>query len=183
MANLKRSMRLSPSSVGKLVDHLELEYREKRKRDILLDFFNEIKDDLVNIIRTSIENNVESRDDYSGVGQLKDGIAYIIDTKNLELTLFTDNNSAENYAAYVEFGTGVVGATNGDKSLIAPKFGWEHDIHGHGLYGWVYYDEREDRFRWTRGQEAARFMEFSVLDIDSYLEKKYQTYSYKGGVK
>jgi hypothetical protein len=26
-------------------------------------------------------------------------------------------------------------------------------------------------------------MEFSVLDIDSYLEKKYQTYSYKGGVK
>ena len=54
MANLKRSMRLSPSSVGKLVDHLELEYREKRKRDIILDFFNEIKDDLVNIIRTKI---------------------------------------------------------------------------------------------------------------------------------
>lgn len=182
MANLKRSMTLSPTSIGKLIEHLEAEYREKRKRDILLDFFNEIKDDLVEIIRVNIEKTVESRENYEGIGQLKAGIAYAIDTKNLEMTLFTDNNSAENYAAYVEFGTGVIGAT-GAQNPHASKLGWKHDVNHHGQYGWVYYDEREDRFRWTRGQEAARFMDFSALDIQTYLDKKYRTYQYKGGAK
>lgn len=182
MAHLKRSMRLSPTSVGKLIEHLETEYREKRKREIILDFFNKIKDDLVEIIRNNIEKTVESRNNYDGMGILKEGIAYHIDTKNLEMILFTDNNSDNNYAAYVEFGTGVVGAT-GAQNPQASKIGWRHDVNQHGEYGWVYYDEQQDRFRWTKGQEAARFMDFSVLDIQSYLDKKYQTYQYRGGAK
>lgn len=178
MAHLKRSMNLSPKSVENLINHLEAEYREKRKRDIILDFLNQIKDDLVNIIRKNIEKTVHSRDGYQGVGMLSDGISYYLDTRSLELTLFTDNNSRENYAAYVEFGTGVVGAT-GAQNPHASKLGWKQDVNSHGDAGWIYYDDREDRFRWTKGQQAARFMDFSALDIQTYLDKKYQTYTYK----
>ena len=58
------------------------------------------------------------------------------------------------YAAFVEYGTGVKGAR---EPHPAPG-GWVYDSNMHGDSGWVYYDDREERFRWTKGTEASPFM-------------------------
>lgn len=58
------------------------------------------------------------------------------------------------YAAYVEFGTGVVGASSPHPN---PQ-GWQYDINGHGDEGWVYYDDYSGGFRWTKGFKSRPFM-------------------------
>lgn len=58
------------------------------------------------------------------------------------------------YAAYVEFGTGVVG-----KSSPHPNpQGWQYDANNHGDSGWVYYDEDGGGYRWTKGYKSRPFM-------------------------
>jgi hypothetical protein len=58
------------------------------------------------------------------------------------------------YAAYVEFGTGVVG-----KSSPHPDpQGWQYDVNQHGDEGWVYYDDDHGVFRWTKGFKSRPFM-------------------------
>ena len=58
------------------------------------------------------------------------------------------------YAAYVEFGTGVVG-----KGSAHPNpGGWQYDVNGHGDKGWVYYDDDSGKFRWTKGFKSRPFM-------------------------
>ena len=58
------------------------------------------------------------------------------------------------YAAYVEFGTGVVGM----QSPHPNPQGWQYDINQHGFEGWVYYDEESGTFRWTQGFKSRPFM-------------------------
>lgn len=58
---------------------------------------------------------------------------------------------AGNHAAFVEYGTGIVGATNASHE---PKpYGWQHDVHNHGDYGWFY-----ENGRWTKGMPPRPFM-------------------------
>ena len=58
------------------------------------------------------------------------------------------------YAIFVEFGTGIVGAT-----FPHPKSDtWQYDVNSHGESGWWYYDEKQKRTRWTRGQPASAFV-------------------------
>ena len=58
------------------------------------------------------------------------------------------------YAAYVEFGTGVVG-----KSASHPNpQGWQYDVNNHGDSGWVYYDDDSGEYRWTKGYKSRPFM-------------------------
>lgn len=71
------------------------------------------------------------------------------------------------HAAFVEFGTGVVGS--GSPHPIMP---WAYDVNQHGEKGWVYYDEKQGRFRWTKGMPSrpymyltARQLEEKVVDI------------------
>lgn len=182
MAKRIRVLQLSPKSVQNMIDFLEADLRGRRQNEIVLDFYSKIKDELVSIIRNNIDKYVEQKLGYDGTGMLKSGISADINSQTMELVISTDNDVPMNYAAYVEFGTGVVGK-RGTKSRIMNRFGWIHDINSHGDVGWVYFDRDNNKFRWTAGQEAARFMEFSVLDIDEFLMKKYETYVYEGGKK
>ena len=182
MAKRIRSLQLSPKSVQNMIGFLEEGLRGRRQKEIVLDFYSKIKEELVAIVRNNIEKYVTQRAGYDGTGMLKSGISADINKDTLELVISTDNNVPKNYAAYVEFGTGIVGK-KGTKSHIMNKFGWIHDINSRGEVGWVYYDQNRNKFRWTAGQQAARFMEFSVLDINEFLMKKYETYVYEGGGK
>lgn len=67
------------------------------------------------------------------------------------------------YAAYVEYGTGIVGSAN---KHPAPD-GWDYDVNGHGDAGWWYYDWAYSNWRWTKGQPAKPFMYETKL----YLER------------
>ena len=58
------------------------------------------------------------------------------------------------YAVFVEYGTGVVGTRNAHPN---PPSGWTYDANEHGEDGWYYYDVKQGRYRWTKGQSSGRF--------------------------
>jgi hypothetical protein len=64
------------------------------------------------------------------------------------------------YAVYVEFGTGVVGAGSPHP---APA-GWRYDVNNHGEAGWWYFNERDQKWHWTKGIESRPFM-YNTLQI------------------
>ncbi len=66
------------------------------------------------------------------------------------------------YAAYVEFGTGVVGST----SPHPKPDGWQYDVNGHGDEGWVYYDDDSGKFRWTKGFKSRPFMYNTARELE-----------------
>lgn len=57
------------------------------------------------------------------------------------------------HAAFHEFGTGVVGSYSGDLPSS-----WAYDVNHHGDAGWWYFDEKQGRKRWTRGQRGTAYM-------------------------
>lgn len=59
-----------------------------------------------------------------------------------------------NYAIFVEFGTGIVGAN----SPHPEPEDWQYDVNSHGENGWWYFNEKQSRLRWTKGQEASAFV-------------------------
>lgn len=59
------------------------------------------------------------------------------------------------YAIFVEYGTGIVGANNPHPK---PAPGWTYDKNGHGEKGWTYWDEKAQKYRWTKGQPASAFV-------------------------
>lgn len=59
------------------------------------------------------------------------------------------------YAIFVEYGTGIVGATHPHPEL-AP--GWTYDVNAHGEKGWTYFDAKQNRYRWTKGEPANAFV-------------------------
>ena len=71
------------------------------------------------------------------------------------------------YAAYVEFGTGVVGS----QSPHPNPQGWQYDINNHGDEGWVYYDEYHGTFRWTKGFKSRPFMYNTARELEKQCEK------------
>lgn len=63
------------------------------------------------------------------------------------------------YAAFVEFGTGIVGAgspLSGTAQAAMSRAGYVPDGMGHGDEGWTY--EKDGEFRHTYGQAGAGFM-------------------------
>lgn len=66
------------------------------------------------------------------------------------------------YAVYVEFGTGVVGAS---APHPAPT-GWAYDVNGHGESGWWYYNPNDGRVHWTKGMESRPFMYNTVRELE-----------------
>ena len=71
------------------------------------------------------------------------------------------------YAAYVEFGTGVVGS----QSPHPNPQGWQYDVNNHGDKGWVYYDEDGGKFRWTKGFKSRPFMHNTARDLEKNCER------------
>ena len=66
------------------------------------------------------------------------------------------------YAAYVEFGTGVVGS----QSPHPNPQGWQYDVNQHGDKGWVYYDDENGQFRWTKGFKSRPFMYNTARELE-----------------
>ena len=66
------------------------------------------------------------------------------------------------YAAYVEFGTGVVGSS----SPHPDPQGWQYDVNAHGDEGWVYYDDYSGEFRWTKGFKSRPFMYNTARELE-----------------
>ena len=71
------------------------------------------------------------------------------------------------YAAYVEFGTGVVGS----RSPHPDPQDWQYDVNAHGDEGWVYYDEDSGNFRWTKGFKSRPFMYNTAREIEKSCAK------------
>lgn len=66
------------------------------------------------------------------------------------------------YAIYVEFGTGVVGS----QSPHPNPQGWQYDKNGHGDEGWFYYDEKAEKWRWTKGFKSRPFMYNTARELE-----------------
>ena len=66
------------------------------------------------------------------------------------------------YAAYVEFGTGVVGSSSPHPN---PQ-GWKYDVNAHGDDGWIYYDDYSGDFRWTKGFKSRPFMYNTARELE-----------------
>lgn len=72
------------------------------------------------------------------------------------------------YAPFVEFGTGIVGA-----SFPHPKasdVNWEYDINHHGEEGWVFKDD-EGKWHRTNGFVARPFMHNTVIWLNRIVAK------------
>ena len=66
------------------------------------------------------------------------------------------------YAVYVEFGTGIVGAGSPHP---APA-GWRYDVNNHGEAGWWYFNDRDQKWHWTKGIESRPFMYNTVQILE-----------------
>lgn len=67
------------------------------------------------------------------------------------------------YAAYVEYGTGIVGKANPHPD----PDGWVYDVNQHGEEGWVYLNPNDGRFHVTAGMAARPFMYNTALELKS----------------
>ena len=71
------------------------------------------------------------------------------------------------YAAYVEFGTGVVGA----QSPHPAPMGWVYDANAHGEKGWVYYNDDIGAYRRTKGFKSRPFMYQTARELERSCER------------
>ena len=97
-----------------------------------------------------------------GFGELFGSIQAVMYREGNKGVIFTDCS----YAAYVEFGTGIVGAISPH-----PTMPWAYDVNGHGEDGWHYYDERSGQWRWTKGKESRPFMYLAARELRDELVK------------
>lgn len=67
------------------------------------------------------------------------------------------------YAAFVEFGTGVVGASAPHPN---PE-GWAYDKAGHGDAGWWYFNDKDQRWHWTSGMESRPFLFNTARELET----------------
>lgn len=84
-------------------------------------------------------------------GELRDSITHAVTVKNgkVEGTI----TASTDHAMFVEFGTGIVGASDPHPYNY---LGWEYDVNGHGIDGWTY--PKNGRFYHTLGQPSNPFM-------------------------
>ena len=90
-------------------------------------------------------------------GELHDSLDGLMYTDGAHGIIFTNCG----HAAFVEFGTGVVGAGSPH-----PTMPWQYDVNAHGEAGWVYYDEKQGRFRWTKGMPSRPYMYLTAKQLE-----------------
>lgn len=96
-------------------------------------------------------------------GELKNSIeGYYSPTTNVGII-----KAGAYYAAYVEFGTGVVGS----QSPHPNPQSWQYDVNAHGDQGWVYYDDERGKFRWTKGFKSRPFMYNTARQLEKECKK------------
>lgn len=93
--------------------------------------------------------------DFSAVdsGELYASMMYYMKDSNTAV-IFTDCG----HAAYVEFGTGIIGSRSPH-----PSQPWAYDINSHGDDGWYYF--KNNRWNWTAGFESRPFMYHTAEEL------------------
>ena len=143
-------------SLGNIDDAIsQLEDYEKKVQQNIKDFIKKLLDTGVEIAKATIFE-LDAVDTLGLYGSVKDPILYKDGKGGV---IFTDSP----YAAFVEFGTGVRGAT--DKHPTPPA-GWKYDSNGHGEKGWYYYDNNQERVRFTQGMPSRPFMYSTAKEME-----------------
>lgn len=96
-------------------------------------------------------------------GQLEESITGFFDEETGIGIIRTDCP----YAVYVEFGTGIVGQRNPHPE---PVEGWKYDINEHGDKGWWYFNERDQKWHWTKGMVNRPFMYNTIQQLKAEVE-------------
>lgn len=84
----------------------------------------------------------------------------LLDSMNLEAGDILSNGSTYyiytdcDWAAFVEFGTGVVGQENPHPETGIAN--WKYDVNDHGEKGWFYFKDGE--WHWTKGMPSRAFL-------------------------
>lgn len=94
-------------------------------------------------------------------GELHDSLDGLMYTDGAHGIIFTNCG----HAAFVEFGTGIVG-----EGSPHPTMPWQYDVNAHGEAGWVYYDEKQGRFRWTKGMPSRPYMYLTARRLEERVE-------------
>lgn len=94
-------------------------------------------------------------------GELKNSITWEFDEAKQKGII----KIGADYAVFVEYSTGIVGANSPHPELQEV---WQYDINSHGMAGWWYFDKKQNKLRWTRGQSANAF----VYKTFKFLEKE-----------
>lgn len=87
------------------------------------------------------------------------------------ITLRVDNGQGDNYALFVEYGTGVVGAASPHPK--AGEMGWTYTTGSKifttkdGRVGWIY--PKDGTYHFTEGQEARPFWHESAEELPKYI--------------
>ena len=87
------------------------------------------------------------------------------------ISLRVNNGSGDNYALFVEYGTGPKGA--GAQHPEAELMGWEYDVGSNifdtkdGRRGWIY--PKNGTFRFTEGQKARPFWHEATQELPEYV--------------
>lgn len=93
-------------------------------------------------------------------GTLKNSIIWEFDKLTQKGTI----KIGADYVLFVEYGTGIVG-----KKFPHPDpKSWKYDVNNHGVKGWWYFDDSQNKIRWTRGRSASAF----VYKTMKFLEKE-----------
>lgn len=90
-------------------------------------------------------------------GELHDSLDGLMYTDGARGIIFTNCG----HAAFVEFGTGAVGSGSPHPTML-----WQYDVNAHGEAGWVYYDEKQGRFRWTKGMPSRPYMYLTAKQLE-----------------
>lgn len=107
-----------------------------------------------------------------GVEYAKQNVADMgaIDTGALESSIHADvkGNTGKviadaPHAAFVEFGTGVVGA--GSSHPNPALAGWKYDVNEHGEKGW-WYPGDDGKLHWTKGMPSRPFMYSAGVQVE-----------------
>lgn len=146
MAKRVISFELSSAGISKAIREVE-----KFKKD-LIKACNELIRQLMQLGIDEAQTVLAFTTD--GTGFLSDSIQMQSgwDEKNRVGRVRTDTP----YAAFVEFGTGIIGAESEQSGF--PHNGYVPDGRGHGMEGWWYYNMRDHRWHHTWGEPAKPFM-------------------------
>lgn len=95
-------------------------------------------------------------------GELYNSIQSVYIPTLKQAIIFVDSE----YAEFVEFGTGVVGANNPHPD---PRF-WQYDYNNHGDDGWWYFNDQKNRVVWTKGWFSRPFMYNTYQKLKEIIE-------------
>ena len=98
------------------------------------------------------KDNLRSQHFTNYPSELEQSVQYVVNRnqKPARATISADAG----FAAYVEYGTGIVGKNSPSPSASIKGIVYDRNNHGDG--GWVYF--KNGKFRWTKGQTSKPFM-------------------------